>query len=401
MSHNPILTSHNRSRWSVVAAFAVIAAASQVVWLTYAPVTTVAAEHFGVSAAAVGWLANMFPFWYVLLAIPAGRILDRWFKAGVAVGALLTAGGAVLRLAGDSYEWAFAGQLIVAVSQPLILNAIPLVARNYLTEKDRAAGIALSSAGTFGGMVVAFLLGAVLPNAEQLTLLVGIGTGAACAAALAMLVALRHPVRISASPTAGRRVTIRATLGDPLIRRMCLFVFFPFGVFDAVATFAQALLEPAGVRAGVASVMLLFNVFAGVVACAFIPVLAARRRKESQVLIAGLLVAAVGCLLLAVAPSVLTGFLSLTLIGFALLPALPVVLELLGRRAGEAEGTATGLVWLTGNLGGFMVPAVVGLFIHQPKIAFLICACMALIAVPLLRGLSTPAAIEAAAPQTA
>jgi predicted MFS family arabinose efflux permease len=400
MSHNLNSTSHSRSRWSVVAAFAAVAAANQLVWLNYAPVTTVVANHFEVSEAAVGWLANLFPLLYVVLAIPGGWLLDRWFKPGVAAGSLITAGGAALRLAGDSYEWALAGQIIVAIGQPLVLNAIPLVARNYLAEKDRAAGIALASAGTFAGMVAAFLLGAVLPDVEQLTLLVGISAGFACAAALAMLVTLRHPVRTSASPSAGRRVTIRATLGDLVIRRICLLVFFPFGAFNAVATFAQALLVPAGVHAGVASVMLLFNVLAGVVSCAFVPVLAVRHRKERQTLVAGLVVASAGCLLLAVAPSVFTGFVSLTIIGFALLPSLPIVLELLGRRAGDAEGTASGMVWLTGNVGGFMVPGVVGLFVHEPMVAFLICACVALLAVPLVRGLGTPAAIKAVAPQT-
>ncbi|MFI0446693.1 MFS transporter [Actinomadura sp. 6N118] len=398
---SPSSTSHRGSRWSVVAAFTVVAAANQLVWLTYAPVTTVTAGHFGVSEAAVGWLANMFPLWYVLLAIPAGRLLDRWFKPGLAAGALLTAGGAALRLAGDSYEWALAGQIIVSIGQPLVLNAIPMVARNHLAEKDRAGGIALASAGTFAGMVAAFLLGAALPDAEQLTLLVGLGAGVACAAALALLVALRHPLRTSGSPPGGQRVSVRATLADPFIRRLCLLVFFPFGIFDAIMTFAQPLLEPAGVRADVASVMLLLTVLAGVVSCAFVPVVAARRRRERQILVAGLVVAAMGCLLLAVAPSVPTGFVSLMLIGFVLLPSLPIVLELLGRRAGEAEGTASGLVWLTGNIGGFMIPAAVGLFVHEPTIAFLICGAGALVAVPLLRGLSTPTVVDTPAPQTA
>jgi hypothetical protein len=99
-----------------------------------------------------------------------------------------------------------------------VLNAISLAARNYLAQKDRAGGIAVSSAGTFDGMVAAFLLGAVLPDAEQLTILVSVGAGVACAAALAMLVTLRHPVRTSTAPPTGPRVTVRAT---PRRRRGC------------------------------------------------------------------------------------------------------------------------------------------------------------------------------------
>ena len=77
-------------------------------------------------------------------------------------------------------------------------------------------------------------------------------------------------------------------------------------------------------------------------------------------------------------------------IGLALMPALPIILELLERHTGEAEGTAAGLVWCAGNVGGMLVPAVVGLFVDTPLTAFLICAGVALLGIPLLRGLAAP-----------
>ena len=63
------------ARWGTVAAYAAVAAANQLLWLTYAPITTDTAEHFGVSESAVGWLTQVFPLLYVLLAIPAGMAL--------------------------------------------------------------------------------------------------------------------------------------------------------------------------------------------------------------------------------------------------------------------------------------------------------------------------------------
>ena len=50
--------SERDSRWPVIAAFALVGAATQVLWLTFAPVTTVAAVHYGVSENAIGWLAK-------------------------------------------------------------------------------------------------------------------------------------------------------------------------------------------------------------------------------------------------------------------------------------------------------------------------------------------------------
>ena len=44
--------------------------------------------------------------------------------------------GALLRLAGDSYAWALAGQCLAAIAQPFVLNAITGVAGRYLREED-------------------------------------------------------------------------------------------------------------------------------------------------------------------------------------------------------------------------------------------------------------------------
>jgi hypothetical protein len=196
----------------------------------------------------------------------------------------------------------------------------------------------------------------------------------------------------SGSPLRPDRGALAAAWGDPLIRRLCVLALFPFGVFVAMSTFAQALLEPAGVTGGTASTILLVNVIAGVLGSAIIPILVVRRRAESAHLVVSLTVTALACVLLAVAPGVLTGFVAITLIGLLLLPALPIVLELVERRTGEAEGTAAGLIWMSGNLGGLIVAVVVGLLVDHPLAAFLVMAAIALIAVPGARALRRPIA---------
>lgn len=159
-------------------------------------------------------------------------------------------------------------------------------------------------------------------------------------------------------------------------------VFAPFGVSVAMMTYSQALLEPAGVAADSASLMLLLQVVAGVGACLVVPILATRAGRETVVLLTAGTVCAICCAVLAIAPGVIVGFVTLTLIGLVLLPALPVVLGLVERRTGEAEGTAAGLVWLTGQLGGVIMATLVGLLVDRPAPAFLLMAVAALAAVP-------------------
>jgi predicted MFS family arabinose efflux permease len=372
-----------RSRWSMIAVFALLGAMTQVLWVTYAPVTDAAGRYYDVGDGAIGWLANVFPLLYVLLAIPAGIVLDRWFRGGLAAGGLLVAAGALIRITGDGYAVALVGQLVVAVAQPLVLNAITGVAGRYLAEKDRPTGIAVGSASTFAGLIIGFGLGAVFTDDIPTLLLVQ--AVLAVVAALAVLAVLRTPAEHKVEAPPAGLGALRVAWSDPFIRRLCALVFVPFGVFVALSTFAQPLLEPAGVSEGTAGLILIANVVAGVVGCAVVPIWANRHGRELAVLTTSLLVTALACVTLAVVPGTATGFVALTLIGFGLLPALPIVLELTERRAGGTESTAAGLMWLTGNLGGLVVAAVVGVLVDDPLPAFLLLAVLSLLTLPLLK----------------
>jgi predicted MFS family arabinose efflux permease len=381
-----------RSRWGAILAFALVGAATQLVWLNFAGVTTVASERYGVSENAIGWLAQVFPLLYVVLAIPAGLILDKWFRSGLIAGAVLTALGALLRLGGDDYGWLLAGQIVASVAQPLVLNAVTGITGRYLAEKDRPTGIAAGTASIFAGMVIAFLLSAIFADSNELPTMLWLTAIFSVVAAGTLIVVLRKPGEHKVERRRPDRGALQVAWGDPLIRRLCLLAIFPFGVFVAMTTFSQALLEPAGVGAGTASTILLINVVAGVIGSAVVPVLVVRHHAEAALLVASLSVTALACVALALWPGVAMGFIAITVIGFLLLPALPIVLELVERRTGEAEGTAAGLIWMAGNFGGLVVAVIVGVLVDHPLAAFLVMAGVALIAVPGARALRRPIA---------
>jgi predicted MFS family arabinose efflux permease len=370
-----------RSRWAAIAGFAAVGAATQVLWLTFAPITTDAARHYRVSEAAIGWLANVFPLCYVALAIPAGYLLDKSLRGGLLLGGALTAIGGCVRLVGDDFGWTLAGQLLVAIAQPLVLNAITGVAARYLSADDRPKGIAIASASTFAGMIVAFALGAALPLRALLITNAALAVAAAVAVALTVRTA---PAVTTAPDTLGGRAALRSTLRDPFVRRLCLLVFVPFGTFTALTTWAEALLDPAGVSSTAAGVVLLLNIAAGVAGSAILPVAAAARRAEVRLMALAVAVTSASCVLLAVAPGLVLALVVFTVFGFLLLPCLPIVLELTERAAPAHQGTAAGLVWLSGQLGALVVTGAVGTGVHHPLAAFLVLAAVTALAFPAL-----------------
>ncbi len=137
--------------WLVIGAYALVCAGTQVLWLTYAAIDTSTAHHYGVSVSAVGWLSEIAPLLYVVLAIPAGIMLDNWFRPALLAGGGLMALGGLIRLGGDSFAWAMAGQVVGAAAQPLVLSAMGKVAGDYLPVDQRPAGVAMSSAGKLRG----------------------------------------------------------------------------------------------------------------------------------------------------------------------------------------------------------------------------------------------------------
>ena len=215
-------TGADRGRFGPVVAYAMLAAATQLLWLTFAPITTASAHHYHTSETAIGWLAEIFPLLYLVLALPAGRLLDRSLHRWLAFGAGLTALGALVRLIGPHYGWALLGQVLVAAGQPFVLNAVTKVAAEHLPPERRPHGIAVGSAGIFAGMLLALVLGTVFGGAHLEALLV-VQAVFAVLAATATIATLRRggPRRRRRALARGRRGRAASGVGGPQ-RAACL-----------------------------------------------------------------------------------------------------------------------------------------------------------------------------------
>ena len=372
-----------RHGWTVIGAFALLAAATQLLWLTYAPITTGTAHHYHVSESAVGWLSAIFPLLYVVLAIPAGKLLDRSLHGGLGAGAVLTVLGGLLRLLGDDFAWALVGQLVVAVAQPLVLNAITKLADERLPERERHEGIAAGSAGMMVGMLLALILASALGGRGIHTLLV-IGAVFATVAAAALLAALRLPGAAAGPLAAAARRPLRAVWTDGQVRVLAGLLFVGFGVFIALTTWLQALLNHYGVSASAAGAVLVAMVLLGAIGSAVLapPVIA--RGAEQRLIGASVVVGIGGSVVLALVHVFAVDAVVLAVMGMLLLTNLPVILELSERRAVNDGGTVAALMWLAGNAGGIVVAVLVQALVHHPLPAFLLLALCGCAAIPLL-----------------
>src|SRR5262244_2233713 len=353
------------NRWAILAGYGLLAACTQLLWLTYAPITTEAHRVMGVSEGAVGDLAAIFPLMYVVLALPSGRWLDTRFERALSTGAILTAGGGLLRLAGPtSYAWALAGQVVVAAGQPLVLNSITKVAARYFPERERTAAISAGTVSLYLGILAAVLIGGPLFDAGGLRLLLSVQAAAAVVAAAWVLVAVSTPAAFQGDPSVA--VSLRWLWSDRFIWLLAGLLFVGMGVFNAVATWLDSILTHFG-HGGASGYLIAIMTVGGIAGGALLPGIVARRDQRRAMLEIAVVVTAVAFAAMTVVHSPAVGGVVLFVAGFFLLAGLPVVLDWSELHAGpERAAGAAGFLLLAGNLGGVVLALVVQAVIGNP-----------------------------------
>lgn len=383
--------SSSRSSWSMVIAYAAVMAATQALWVTYTPITTAAADAWGVSEEAVGWLAQAFPLLYVLLAVPFGYWADRWFRGTLAVGAALTAAGALARLV-PGFGWALAGQIVASVAQPLVVNGISKIVSLYVAPARRPAAIAVGSSSMFIGILLSTVTVPYLMDWQGLPTVAGSQAIFAGVSAAAFLLVLRKRPLYEGERT--EQASIRSLWSQRWVRQLSFLLFVGFGLFIALTTWLDVLSDKLGMDEEQVGIGLGAMTVAGIAGAGLVPNWAAQGSRSRWMLCASLVVSVATLIALWAGANVWLFVAMLGLSGFLLLADLPIILVTAESRVKpEIAGTVTGLLLLFGNLGGIVLSLAVQGLLDERGLAIGLLIVVALAMVPL-------AASYPAAPRT-
>jgi MFS family permease len=354
-----------------VTAYGTYMTSTQLPWLTYAPVTDEARAAFGVSAGAVGDLAVVVPLFYVLLGIPSGRWLDRWYRPTLIVGVVLSGAGATIRaIEPRSYTYALAGQVVLALGQPLVSNAITKLPARHFTSTRRTAAVSFVSAAQFLGILGASASGAWLVDRGGIDLLVHTHAVIVLVTCAFLLASLTIPEGVAAEPrVTSSRGAVRA---NPEVLLLAAQLFIGFGLFNAFATWIDRIQSEFG-SPGLGGRLVSVITIGGILGAITLPPLAARLQRRRQLFIAiGVVnVAAVVSMVFVRAPVVLVGITAI--MGFLLMAGMPAALDYSEELAGrDNAGAVAGFLMVVGNLGATaFVLAVQGL-LFDPVAALLV-----------------------------
>ena len=349
-------------RWIVLVVFMFIVAITQLVWITFAPITGEAAKFYGVSDLSIGLLSMSFMIVYIVVSIPASWVIDTYgIRVGVGIGAVLTAIFGLLRgVWATNYTLVLIAQIGVAIGQPFVLNAVTTVAARWFPVRERATASGLGSLAMYLGIFLGLAITPYLTIHFQIHgMLMAYGIASLVAALIFLVFARERP----ATPPCPPGMEVRSLVFDgfkQMLRQknfiLLLVIFFiGLGTFNAVTTWIEDIVRPNGFSSTQAGTIGGLMIVGGILGALVIPTLSDRYRKRTTFIMVALVGATLGLAGVAYATSYWLLIVAAFVMGFFLLSAGPIGFQYGAEITYPTpEGTSNGILILMGQISGIV-----------------------------------------------
>ncbi|HVN16663.1 MAG TPA: MFS transporter [Anaerolineales bacterium] len=349
-------------RWVVLLAFMAIIAINQLLWITFAPITSDAVQFYGVSELSIGLLSLIFMIVYIFVSFPASWVIDTYgVRVGVGIGAALTGiFGLVRGLVASNYTLVLVAQIMLAVGQPFILNAVTTIAARWFPMEERATAAGLGSLAIYLGILVGLALTPYLALHSGIAgLLMSYGIASIVAMLVFFIFIRERPPSPPCPPEQEARSLVLDGLSKMIRQRefiLLMAIFFVgLGLFNAVTTWIDQILTPHGfseTQIGNAGGLMIFG---GILGAVILPLLSDKYRKRVPFLLLAVVGATFGLVGVTYAIGYWLLLVSSLVFGFFLLSAGPIGFQYGAEITYPApEGTSNGLLLLMGQISGIV-----------------------------------------------
>jgi MFS family permease len=410
----------SKYRWVVLGGLMMITLMVQVQWLTHAPIARAADVYYRgrfnpQSFFNIDFLASSYMIIYLVVSIPASYIIDTYgIVKGIRAGVILAVAGATLKgVSGNSFNMVLTGQIILAVSQPFVINASTAVAARWFPVKERAIATGLATLAQYLGIMIAMLVTPALIVSSPADPAYGSGIGSMLrtygiiTVAVSVISFLLMRERPATPPSEESFVRVNFTSGLRHIFRlrdmwmMILLFTIGLGIFNAVSSMVDSIAAYLGVddsNGMIGGIMLI----GGIIGAIIIPILSDIYRKRKLFLIicvAGMIPGVAGIVF---APFLTGGqginpdaayivaLIASFMLGFFVMSAGPIGFQYAAEVSSPApESTSQGLLLWVGQVSGIVM--VTGMSIHHNSmlhgflVAFVILSVVAFILVSFIK----------------
>jgi len=352
-------------RWVILAVFMFINLTIQILWISYAPIASAAADFYRTTPEAINFLAMTFMIAFIPLSIPVSWAIDKFgFTKTVGLGVVLMSVFGILRGAtGDNYTMVLISTIGIAVAQPFLLNAWTTVPAKWFNTEFRATAVGLITISNLIGTAIGQVLTPVLTDTmgisiPRVQLIYG------CVAAFSGLLFLIFAREKPATPPCPAGMEVRSLMLDglknALKNRMFWFYlivsFIGMGVFNGVMTLVEMIIKPRGFSSidnGLVGALMLVG---GLVGAVVIPPFSDRTHKRKRYLLLGMAAAIPFMFGLTFATTPWLLYVSAFALGFFITSMSPVGMQYTAEITWPTpEGTSNGLIQLFGQASAFLV----------------------------------------------
>ena len=344
-------------RWVVLGVFMFINLTIQMLWITYAPITGLAASYYGVDDLQIGLLAMTFMIDFIPLSIPVSWVIDTYgFRVAVGIGAaLMGIFGLVRGFAGVDYTLVLWSTIGIAVAQPFLLNAWTTVPAKWFPVKFRATAVGMVTLANFIGTALGMVLTPMLIESmsiAQVQLIYGGIT--AFSSVLFILLARETPPTPPCAPGEETRALMLDGLKHAIkIKPFWWYLmasFIGLGIFNGLTTWIEAIIRPRGFTPNDAGTLGALMIAGGLVGAIVLPAMSDKEQKRQRFLMLAFVGAIPGLLGVTFATSSLLLFGSAVMLGFFLVSAMPIGMQYAAEITYPTpEGTSNGLIQLFGQ----------------------------------------------------
>lgn len=344
-------------RWLVLAVFMFINLTIQILWISYAPITGIAASFYKVTDLQIGFLAMTFMIAFIPLSIPVSWLIDTiGFRISVSIGAVLMGiFGLVRGFSGTDYKLVLISTIGIAIAQPFLLNAWTKIAANWFGINERATAVGLVTLSGLVGTAMGMVITPVLIETMSIPSIQLFYGALAAFSSLIFIVFSKDKPPTSPCP-AGEET--RSLMLDGLKTAIrvkdfwfyLLIFFIGMGIFNGITTWVETIIRPRGFTALDAGTMGALMLGGGLIGAVGIPAISDRKGRRIPFLRLGFLCAIPGLIGLAFAQNQLVLFTSAFFLGFFLISAGPIGMQYSAEITNPTpEGTSNGLIQLFGQ----------------------------------------------------
>jgi FLVCR family MFS transporter 7 len=349
-------------RWIILLAIVPIIVSTEIMWLSLAPISSMAESFYGVSSMSISLFSMSYMIMYIIFSLPASWVVDRFgYRHSLIIGALITAVfGLVRAIFAENYTIVLLAQFVIAIGQPFLLNISTKVPANWFPASERSTAAGILTMAQYLGFAAPMVLAPMISESSGIpkTFMV-FAIIAIISAFISIAFTREKPLVSPPGPVEPKEDMSLASIKKLFTKRAFLLpliiCFISMGIFNAFLTLIEAILVPRGISSAQAGIIGAVFVVAGIIGAVVLPIISDKLHVRTPFFVGVIALLIFLYLGLTFIENFVLLVIAAGITGFSIMGVAPILFQY-GTEAAYPiqEGTSLGVILLMGQISGIL-----------------------------------------------